>query len=222
MLIKHVQVLLGIFVMIGGIVYISCEEDDECATEAGEAGDAGIYGKQRVCNDDGVCDVDETVMSCPADCWDVNQTTTCRAAYNETRMSCMDFTVDMDATDKTPMEVYQFIYDSCERLGQEEQCQLIDDTGALNEEECIFKVSQKFSCLDMACVDVLNYHICMISPRNTDTEQIMSLDYGVTTIPVFPYDGWTQMACDSMSGLGMDPPVSNEIIKDDDLTCDLY
>ncbi len=219
MLNKNVQVLVGVAVIVMGIVYISCEEGESCTIEPS---DGGVYNAQPGCNEDTICDADETVMSCPSDCWDITATTTCRAAYNETRMSCVDFTVDTDATDKTPMEIYQYIHDSCIQLGREENCQFRTDEGELSEEECIVKVSHDFSCLEMACVDVSNYHICMISPRNTDSGQIMSLDFGVTTVPVFPYDAWTQAACDTMSGLEINPPESNWIIQDDDLTCDLY
>jgi hypothetical protein len=212
---KNIQVLLGIFAIIIGLVYISCDEDEGCPS---------TYDKEPICNEDTICDDDETVMSCPTDCWDINKTTTCRAAYNETRMSCVDFTVDTDATDKTPMEIYQHIHDSCIQLGRTENCQFRDEEGEISEEECIIKVSQEYSCLEMACIDVSNYHICMISPRNTDSGQIMSLDFGVTTIPVLPYDGWTQTACDQMSGLDIYSidTVSNDIIQDDALTCDLY
>jgi hypothetical protein len=212
MLNKNIQVLLGVVVIVMGIVYISCDEGESCTIEPS---DGGMYDIQLGCNEDTVCDDDETVMSCPADCWDINAITTCRAAYNETRMSCVDYTVDTDATDKTPVEIYQYIHDSCSQLGREENCQFRTDEGELSEEECIVKISQSYTCLEMAGVDVSNYHICMIPPANTD--YISSLDFGVTTINVFPYDPrWTQDVCNLMS----DQP--NEIIKDDDLTCDLY
>ena len=198
---KNIQIGIVIVAVIMAVGYVSCDEE-ECGN--------------------GTCSDDETVMGCPDDCWDITKTTTCRAAYNETRMSCVDYTVDPDATEKSPMEIYQHIHDSCIALGRTENCQFTDDTGEPIVEECIIKVSQQYSCLEMACVDVENYHICMIPPVNTDSGQVMSLDYGVTTIPVFPYDGWTQAACDTMTGLGINPPESNEIIKDDDLTCDLY
>ena len=210
---KKIQVLLGMFAIITAIAYLSCDDGESCSAEQS---DAGMYEAQEVCNEDWVCAEDETVMSCPADCWDITKTTTCRAAYNETRMSCLDYTVDTDATDKTPMEIYQYIYDSCIQLGREEQCHMGTD-------ECIVKISQDYSCLAMACVDNVNYHVCMIPPVETENEQIMSLDFGVWTVPYFPADpGWTQGACNVMSGLGMNPPVDNEIVTGDDITCDLY
>ncbi|MCP4195824.1 MAG: hypothetical protein GY762_01620 [Proteobacteria bacterium] len=174
------------------------------------------------CNDDTDCDDNETVASCPADCWNSNKITTCRVAYNETRDTCLDYTVDTDATEKTPMEIYQYINESCIKLGRDDNCQFRNDEGELSEEDCWVNVSQENSCLEMACNDVSNYHICVIPPVNTDHEQIMSLDFGVTTIRILPYDAWTQAACNTMSGLEIYPPESNWIIKDDDLTCDLY
>ena len=76
----------------------------ECPTEPIDENpikDPAVYNAQSICNDDGICDNDETIMSCPSDCWDMNKKTTCRAAYNETRMSCVDYTVDPYATSST-------------------------------------------------------------------------------------------------------------------------
>jgi hypothetical protein len=184
---KQIQIFFGVLVIIMGIVFISCvDEGSECPTEpkTDEIKDPAIYNKQSVCNKDTICDEDETVMSCPEDCWDITKTTTCRAAYNETRMSCLDYTVDTSATDKTEMEIYQYIFDSCVQLARGENCQLGD------EQECIIKVSQNYSCLQQACVDTDLHDICIIPP--VFNEQIQSLDYGVYTIPVFPHDLWTQ------------------------------
>ena len=89
-----------------------------------------------------------------------------------------------------------------------------------SDEECIIKVSQNYSCLEQACVETNLHNICIIPPVNT--EQIQSLDYGVTTIPVFPNDLWTQMACDTMTGIPFGSAEHNDIIKDDAITCDLY
>jgi len=218
MLNKNIQILLGIIVIIMGIVFISCVDNESgCPTEpkdTNETMDPNIYNKQPICNNDTICDDNETVMSCPSDCWDINKITTCRAAYNETRMSCLDYTVDTSATDKTEMEIYQYIYDSCVQLARGENCQLGD------EQECILKISQNYSCLQQACVDTTLHDICIIPP--VYNEQIQSLDYGVYTIPVFPHDLWTQMACDSMTGLEFGSDEHNYIIELDDITCDLY
>ncbi len=211
MLNKQIQIFFGVLVIIMGIVFISCVDNrSECPTEpkTDEIKDPTIYNKQSVCNSDTICDEDETVMSCPEDCWDITKTTTCRAAYNETRMSCLDYTVDTSATDKTEMEIYQYIVDSCVQLARGENCQLGD------EQECIIKVSQNYSCLQQACVDKDLHDICIIPP--VFNEQIQSLDYGVYTIPVLPHDLWTQGACNSMTG---EP---NDIIELDEITCDLY
>lgn len=211
MLNKQIQIFFGVLVIIMGIVFISCvDKGSECPTEpkTNEIKDPTIYNKQSVCNNDTICDDDETVMSCPADCWDITKTTTCRAAYNETRMSCLDYTVDTSATDKTEIEIYQYIFESCVQLARGENCQLGD------EQECIIKVSQNYSCLQQACVDTDLHDICIIPP--VFNEQIQSREYGVYTIPVFPHDLWTQGACNSMTG---EP---NDIIELDDITCDLY
>ena len=217
MISKQIQVFLGVFVIIMGIVFISCvDKGNECPTEpkTNEIKDPTIYNKQSVCNNDTICDEDETVLSCPEDCWDITKTTTCRAAYNETRMSCLDYTVDTSATDKTEMEIYQYIFDSCVQLARGENCQLGDVP------ECIIKVSQNYSCLQQACVDTTLHDICIIPP--VYNEQIQSLDYGVTTIPVFPHDLWTQMACDSMTGIEFGRDEHNYIFELDDIKCDLY
>jgi len=234
MLNKKIQILFGILLIIMGIVFVSCEnkekgeaasviENPSCPTEPKDNGtmDTDIYNKQALCDNDTICDDNETVMSCPSDCWDISKTTTCRAAYNETRMSCLDYTVDTSATTKTKMEIYQNIYDSCVQLGRDENCQLKGKDDEDYEKECIIKVSQGYSCLAQACIDTIHANVCIISPRNVEG-QIQSLDYGVTTVAVFPNDGWTQMACDTMSGLPLFGFEHNYIIKDDDITCDLY
>ena len=215
---KKIQILLGVILAIMGcqMVFSSCVPT-ECPTEPKDENpikDPAIYNAQSICNNDMICDAGETVMSCPSDCWDITKTTTCRAAYNETRMSCVDYTVDLTATDRTEMEIYQHIVDSCIQLGREENCQLGPD------EECIIKISQNYTCLQQACVDTHLHDICIIPP--VFNSWIQSLAYGVFTIPVLPHDLWTQMACDAMTGIPFGSGEHNYIITGDDITCNLY
>ena len=80
MLNKHIQVAVGIIVVIMGIFIVSCGDTvigkPRCPTEPKNPNpqkDPNIYNKQSVCNKDTICDEDETVMSCPEDCWDINK-----------------------------------------------------------------------------------------------------------------------------------------------------
>ena len=200
MLNKKIQIILGCILIILGIVYISCKDD-------------GPRCPGDPCNRDGICQEDnESLMCCPEDCFDPAKVTGCRAAYNETRMSCMDFIGDFNNSDyvkRSKMEIYAYMLRTCQNLASGDYCQFPDSS------DCIYSLSQTRTCLQQACNNNTLHIICKIPPVETD--MIHSLDYGMFSIPVWPNDGgWTQGACNIMSGF------INPLINGDNITCGLY
>ena len=64
---KHIQVMIGIILILAGVIYLSCDSE-----EGGPKNCPSIYTATEMCNNNGTCDATESVMSCPSDCWDMN------------------------------------------------------------------------------------------------------------------------------------------------------
>ncbi|MFC1669321.1 hypothetical protein ACFL20_02955 [Spirochaetota bacterium] len=199
MLNKKVQIIFGCLLIILGIVYLSCKDDRPRCTDV-------------PCNKNGTCEADETLMCCPEDCFDPAKVTGCRAAYNESRMSCMDFIGDFDHPNyekQSKMDIYNYMLRTCENLASGDYCQFADP------DDCVFTLSQTRTCLQQACNDPSLHSVCIIPP--VETAIVQSLKYGMITIPVWPNDpGWTDGACWEMTGY------ENPCVNGGSITCDLY
>ncbi len=227
MFIKKVQIYIGCLLIILGIVYISCKDDgDDTVSNSGpvcnnylcETGETfencpSDCCDPSGCNNNGTCDGDETLMCCPQDCWDITKTIACRAAYNETRMSCMDYkSLDVNEERNTKIEQYNLILNDCDVSISEQYCQFE------NRKNCIFSLTQERTCLEQVCTDTGYHVVCYIEPNDATSDPIQTFtipqNANIVQIGVWPNDPtWVISACEMISGT---------YYGTNDVSCDLY